>query len=126
MSRAASSAKTAADGVREFTRLEFEQATPRLLEKRFCSGRWLLDCFEAGWRDPDGLVYRFLPWVYPPGGRDTRMIRCPSCQRLGPPPIIVGERCLDCQDVDFVAKSEAYQNDPQVAQMQDELSARWW
>lgn len=118
-------ANTSAGKPWDMTPREFELAIPKMLET-FCSSRWMFDCFDPIGKPSGEVVFRFMPGLYPPGGSDTRMVRCPACRRLSPPDIVIGDACLDCQDARFVAMIEKYQNDPIAAQMKEELSARWW
>lgn len=108
----------------EMTPEEYQAAIPSLLNGTFCSARWMFDSFDVvrKGREP---VFRFIPGRYPPGGPDTRMVRCPACGHLSPPDAGDG-RCLDCQDGEFAAKAEMYESDPVMADMKDELSKRWW
>ncbi len=109
----------------EMTREEFSASTPRLLNGAFCSATWMLDSFDVICKSR-GPVFRFIPNRYPPGGTDTRMVRCPACGQLSPRDMAADDPCLDCQDVRFVAMVEKFQNDPTAAQLKDDLSARWW
>jgi len=110
---------------KEMTPEEFLAAMPRLLDGTFCSARWMFDSFDVIRRGCE-RVFRFVPGRYPPGGADTRMVRCPACGRLSPRGLATDEPCLDCQDGQFVAKVEQYESDPVMAEMKEELSKRWW
>jgi hypothetical protein len=110
---------------REMTRDEFLAAIPMLLNGTFCSARWLFDSFDVVCKGRE-RVFRFIPGRYPPGGADTRMVRCPACGQLYPRGIAEDEPCLDCQDGRFAARLDQYASDPAMAEMQGELSRRWW
>jgi hypothetical protein len=109
----------------EMTPEEFLAAIPTLLDGTFCSARWMLDSFDVV-RKGRERVFRFVPGRYPPGGADTRMVRCPACGKLSPRGIARDEPCLDCQDGQFVSRIEQYESDPVMAEMKEELAKRWW
>jgi len=51
--------------------------------------------------DQDGrrILYRYHdPHVFPPGGADTAMVRCPTCGVMTPPNAMEHGRCLDHAD----------------------------
>jgi len=110
---------------KEMTSEEFLAAIPALLDGTFCSARWMLDSFDVV-RKGSERVFRFVPGRYPPGGTDTRMVRCPACGKLSPRGVADDEPCLDCQDGQFVARVEQYESDVVMAEMKEELSKRWW
>jgi hypothetical protein len=52
---------------------------------------------------PNGCayVYRYLdPTVFPPGGRETKMVRCPICNIFNPPNAFEDGQCLDHPNFD--------------------------
>lgn len=79
-----------------------EDRLKRRLRKTTCSEPWVeaqiktvVDRQRAG----EPIVYRYHdPKAYPPGGEQTRMIRCPACGVFTPPCAIEHGNCLDHAD----------------------------
>src|SRR5947209_6173314 len=52
--------------------------------------------FEDTDRRGKPIVYRYHdPSVFPPGGAETKMVRCPACKVLNPPNAMENGLCLD-------------------------------
>jgi hypothetical protein len=111
----------------ELSQEQFDEAAAELLARKFCSSAWLMDSFEVCWRGPGHAFFRFIPGVYPPGGKLTRMVRCSDCGRLSPRPADQSELCLDCQDGRFIERIERYRRNYTFRRwLYPGLAARWW
>lgn len=103
---------------------EYELAAARFpsLARFVCSAPWLLTIVVSG---DEILTKRRFREMYPPGRRETRMRRCPGCQRLGPPNHTRRE-CCDCE-----MEAAGHRFDEQIKRAaceveRVELSKRWW
>lgn len=76
-----------------------EQRLKDQLRPSVCSEPWLEAQFKsANDTDETGLpiLYRYRdPHVFPPGGSNTGMLRCPLCGVLVPPNTFEHDACLD-------------------------------
>lgn len=79
-----------------------EQSLKRRLRFTTCSEPWVEAQFKrVSDQDEHGLpiVYRYHDsHVYPPGGEQTAMIRCPKCGIFMPPGAFEHDLCLDHAD----------------------------
>jgi hypothetical protein len=79
-----------------------EQSLKQKLRFTTCSEPWIEAQFKRVCdQDEKGfpIVYRYHdPHIYPPGGEQTAMIRCPKCGVFNPPGAIEHGCCLDHAD----------------------------
>jgi hypothetical protein len=98
---------------------------PRLLETAVCSAPWLSTLFEPVVREGQ-VLYRYRQGAYPPGGKASRMRRCPTCGRTCPPNGLAGTPCCDCQ---IEVEQEAFHvriRKPPARDISTDLQRRWW
>lgn len=85
-------------GLSEYTERRMKQA----LRRTTCSEPWVEAQFksrEGVDRDGRAVLYRYHDGhAYPPGGANTKMVRCPACGVFTPPNAMEHDRCLDHAD----------------------------
>jgi hypothetical protein len=81
-----------------------EQRLKERLRKSAPSEPWVeaqIKAIEDVTEDGTAIIYRYHdPCVFPPGGQQTAMVRCPKCGVFTPPNTIEHGACLDhaCHD----------------------------
>ena len=79
---------------RVVNRLTAARLRMELRRQNYCSWPWVKALVAPIAGDS---TWQYLPHLYPPGGRETLMRKCPLCERMRPPNSSGGSICCNCE-----------------------------